>query len=114
MVKVNISQICTITSHVNKQCKQYEYKKTIRFLFITLQSAGFYDTFDSMFGTPVSYDEILQDSHLFITGKGVFYRPHILFNMTDHKSYILWFNSEDEMDKYLREVDLENSKWITF
>lgn len=94
MEKINIAQICSITSFVNCINRQYEYRKEKKFLGFVLQKEGYYERLT--FASPIlkSKEEIEESGKYICKDNVVYYKPHIEIRTSDGCVHEKYFETE--------------------
>lgn len=113
MIKLNISQICSIKAIIKEECNWYEYRYESKFLGIRINKEGFYDNF-SLSSKSVKKSLIENDNRMFIECNKVFWYPHLEVTMTNKQKFTKFFKSKEELESYLKIEEHKDSEWLCF
>lgn len=109
---LNPLQICFVYSNINKINPFYEYRESGRFLFFWKIKEGFYYTFTLDGDKLYSIEEIEKNETLFCKYKNVFFKPHLIFVMSNGNKFTYYFKTEDELLKFMEKDELKGINWI--
>lgn len=110
--KINTAQICSIRSYIKLSCDHYTYTKARTFLFFWKRSEGFYFYTFSKGPVFITKEQIeKENNNLYCEGNTVYYKPHIEFRMSNQSLHTKFFESEEELIKFV-DYQLCYVSWI--
>lgn len=108
--KINIQQICSVEIVLNRPHSSYVFRGARRFLFWR-KKEGFY-----YLGYPneefITKEEIEKDGELICKDKVVYYKPYITFRMSNNMYFRKYFNSQDEVNYFMKSEEMKTIKFI--
>jgi hypothetical protein len=108
-LKINPIQITFIQIHYKTVSTKYEYLEEIKKSFWSNgREAGFYHWYDDGIR---SIEDIEKDNHMVIDKK-VYYKPHVKIYLSDKNKHEYFFESKEELDKFMKNSELKNINWI--
>ncbi len=110
--RINVGQIVSMKSAINHKCRNYKYKKERRIFFFWKRAEGFYDVTYYDRESLVIKEEIEKNKHLICVGEEVFYKPHLQFRMSNNTYQEKYFESVEELKKFVEESELAHVYWI--
>ena len=112
--EINIDQICSIKTNIESEYPNYYYAylPEIRIFGILNRKEGLYER-ESFFSSWFLIDEEkLKKVNLISKDKKIFYRNHIKIRMSNDKLITKYFETVDELNKYILEIKKVNNNWI--
>lgn len=114
----NYDHIVSIEIVEAKHKEQYIYEKESKKLFGLISTTeGFYD---NIWGIKYSNESILNnfdnggDQRYFIEDNKVYCCPYVLIRFVDDQQHIKRLRTIDECETYIKDLDINWSKFITF
>lgn len=108
-LKINAQQITLIKIYYNAVCYKYDYLEEIKKTFWTSgREAGFYHWYDDR----IRSIEELEEDNCIIIDKKVYYKPHVEIYLSDKNKHEYFFDSKEELDKFMEKPELKNINWI--
>jgi hypothetical protein len=112
MIKLNVSQICSINAIIKQEHDWYKYRKESRLLGIRISKEGFYDNFTLSGGDYIERKLIIDDSRMFIEGEKLFWHPHLEITMSNEHKFTKFFKSKHDLEDYVKSEELMVNKWL--
>lgn len=109
--KLNVSQICSVKSFINARCRYYEYRKAERFLFWK-KKEGYYYTMTFREAPYMSIEAIESNGKLFCKDEKVYYKPHLEIRMSDGLVHEKYFETEEELQRFMATDVMKGVNWI--
>jgi hypothetical protein len=100
--KINADQICSVRSFINKICDRYTYEKLKKSLCFITRKEGYYSIWSISYNNPLTKEYIESKGNLFCKYDAVYYKPHLVFNMSDGCIHAKYFNTEIELNNFIQ------------
>ena len=110
--KINSNQICSVVSHLNSTCGFYVYKNAKKIFNITIRKEGYY--YILTLGQPnfCSVEKIQENFRFICKDKKVYYKPHLVFKMSNGQVHEKYFKTEKELYDFMETDEMKSINWI--
>lgn len=112
--KLNVGQICSVTSYMNLYCKYYTYKEEKKLLFFTIRKEGFYWRMALHGHEYMTVEQIEKSGQFVCRDKKVFYKPHLEIQMSSGNVYEKYFETVQELKDFMESDIMKEVKWINY
>lgn len=109
--QLNVSQICSVRSYVNRVTTNYIYKKAKTTLFFWKRKEGFYSNF-SFDNNYVTVEEIEKEGIYKIINEQVYYKPYVRIRMSNNEFEEKIFETEKELYDFMNSDEMKSVNWI--
>lgn len=104
--QLNVDQICSIRIYINYFNNNYEYREEKRY-----EKGGFYYN-AALNSRHMTIEEIESEKIYFCRDKRVYYKPHIVFSMSNGNKHEKYFESEERLKAFLENDSIKSIKRI--
>jgi hypothetical protein len=113
--ELNVSQICSIRTFRKAPYIYLAYEPEKRYLFFWKRPAGFYGvwpTHEAKCYTEEMVNNGEYNKNLYVDGGVVYYKPHVEITMSNDRKHTWYFQTEEELDTFLKRGELVSVNWI--
>lgn len=110
--KINANKICSVVSHVNSTCGFYEYRNAKKIFSFTIRKEGYYYLFTLGEPNYKTVDEIEKNKQLVCKDKKVYYKPHLVFKMSNGHVHEKYFETEKELYDFMETEIMKSIWWV--
>ncbi len=109
--KLNVAQICSITSYLKLRSGDYDFRKAKTFPLFW-KKEGFYYNYTLQTPYLVPKEWIEREGLLYCEGENVFHKPFLQIRMSNNRSYQKYFNTEAELFEFMAEIKMKGVTWV--